>query len=167
MAAYFKVLEGKVVLTPLEIHNKEFRKSFRGYNEVEVDEFLDQVVKDFEEVLRDNAGLKAKLEDFEAQVGQYKSIEDTLNNTLVVAQQTAEDVKAAAKQEAGLIIERANAEASKIVEAGHNEARAAMAEFENYKRQMQVFKARMKSIVKSYSDLLDGVEEDLDATKVV
>lgn len=155
------------MLTPLEIHNKEFRKGFRGYSEIEVDEFLDQVVKDFEELLRDNAGLKARLEDLDAKVSQYKSIEETLNNTLVVAQQTAEDVKTSAQHEASLIIEKAEAEATRIIEEGQAEARAAVMEYENYKRQMQVFKARMKSIIKSYSDLLDGVEQDLDATRVV
>lgn len=155
------------MLTPLEIHNKEFHKSFRGYNEVEVDEFLDQIVKDFEEILRENADLKRRVEDLEAKVNHYRSLEETLNNTLIVAQQTAEEVKAAALKEAELIVEKAKMEAEKIIDNGQAQARAALAEFENYKRQMQVFKVRMKAILKSYSDLLDGVEEDLEATKVV
>lgn len=155
------------MLTPLDIHNREFHKGFRGYNEVEVDEFLDQVVRDFEEVLRENADLKARIEELEAKIGQYRAMEETLNNTLIVAQQAADEVKASSHKEADLIIERANFEAAKIGDDAVRKTRDAELEFENVKRQMQVFKTRMKALAKSYVDILEGTEEDIEATKVV
>ncbi len=155
------------MLTPLDIHNREFHKGFRGYAEVEVDEFLDQVVRDFEEVLRENADLKARLEELEAKIGQYRAMEETLNNTLIVAQQAADEVKASAHKEADLIVERAHFEASKIGDDAVQKTRDAQLEFESVKKQMQVFKMRMKALVKSYLDILEGTEEDIEATKIV
>ncbi len=155
------------MLTPLDIHNKEFSKAFRGYSEVEVDEFLDVVVRNFEELLRTNSEQKARIEEMEAKVNQYKSLEETLNNTLIVAQQTADEVRANANREAELIVEKAKIEASRIVDEGQERLEQVVREYEDLKRQMQVFKTRMRSLVKSYEQMLDGVEEDLEATKVV
>jgi len=155
------------LLTPLDIHNKEFHKGFRGYSEVEVDEFLDQVVRDFEEVLRENADLKARIEELGAKVGQYRAMEETLNNTLIVAQQAADEVKASAHKEADLIVERAKFDAAKIGDDALRKTRDAQLEYETVKKQIQVFKTRMKALVKSYMDMLEGTEEDIEATKVV
>ena len=155
------------MLTPLDIHNKEFHKGFRGYNEVEVDEFLDQIVRDFEEALRENADVKARIEELEARIGQYRAMEETLNNTLIVAQKAADEVKANAHKEAGLITERAKFEAAKIAEDAVKKTRDAQLEYESVKKQMQVFKMRMKALVKSYMDMLEGTEEDIEATRVV
>ena len=155
------------MLTPLDIHNKEFHKGFRGYSEVEVDEFLDQVVRDFEEVLRENADLKARIEELGAKVGQFRAMEETLNNTLIVAQQAADEVKASAHKEADLIVERAKFDAAKIGDDALRKTRDAQLEYETVKKQIQVFKTRMKALVKSYMDMLEGTEEDIEATKVV
>ncbi|MDP2859678.1 MAG: DivIVA domain-containing protein [Bacillota bacterium] len=155
------------MLTPLDIHNKEFHKGFRGYSEVEVDEFLDQVVRDFEEVLRENADRKARIEELEAKVGQYRAMEETLNNTLIVAQQAADEVRASAHKEADLIVERAKFDAAKMGDDALQKTRGAQLEYEGVRKQVQVFKIRMKALVKSYMDILEGTEEDIEATKVV
>jgi cell division initiation protein len=155
------------LLTPLDIHNKEFHKGFRGYSEVEVDEFLDQVVRDFEEVLRENADRKARIEELEAKVGQYRAMEETLNNTLIVAQQAADEVRASAHKEADLIVERAKFDAAKMGDDALQKTRGAQLEYEGVRKQVQVFKIRMKALVKAYMDMLEGTEEDIEATKVV
>lgn len=155
------------MLTPLDIHNKEFHKGFRGYSEVEVDEFLDQVVRDFEEVLRENADRKARIEELEAKVGQYRAMEETLNNTLIVAQQAADEVRASAHKEADLIVERAKFDAAKMGDDALQKTRGAQLEYEGVRKQVQVFKIRMKALVKAYMDMLEGTEEDIEATKVV
>ena len=64
------------MITPMDIENKEFKKGFRGYNEEEVDEFLDIVKEDFENLYRENLDLKEKLKLYQEQVSRYKSIED-------------------------------------------------------------------------------------------
>lgn len=86
------------MLTPIDIHNKEFKKSFRGYSENDVDDFLDQVVNDYEKLYRDNEQLRAKIARSEKDVEQYKKLEKNLQDTLLVAQRTAEEVTSAAKK---------------------------------------------------------------------
>jgi cell division initiation protein len=165
---YTPEVGAKKMLTPLDIHNKEFKKGFRGYNEVEVDEFLDQVVRDYEESLRDNAELKSRIQDLEAKVQQYRSMEETLNNTLVVAQRTADEVKATSHREAEVILEKARLEAARALDDANQKMRSTVQDMEGIKKDMQAFKVRMRALLKTYADLLDGGDgEDLEVTKVV
>jgi len=68
-------------LTPLDIHHKEFTHSLRGYNEAEVDEFLDQVADELERLFKENIDLNEKLEATEERVKSYQDMERTLHNT--------------------------------------------------------------------------------------
>ena len=86
------------MLTPMDIHNKEFGRGFRGYKETEVDDFLDQVVNDYEKLYRENETLREKVLRSEKDVEQYKKLEKNLQDTLLVAQRTAEEVTSAAKK---------------------------------------------------------------------
>ena len=95
------------MLTALDIHNKEFKRSFRGYSEDEVDEFLDQVVKDYEKLYRDNIELKETLDRVNSKLEHFQHMENTLHNTLVIAQETAEEVKLNAKKESELQLKEA------------------------------------------------------------
>ena len=95
------------MITSMDIENKEFKKGFRGYHEEEVDEFLDLVKEDFENLYRENLDLKEKLKLYQEQVSRYKSIEDTLNATLITAQTAAEDTCTAANKKARIIVEEA------------------------------------------------------------
>ena len=95
------------MITPIEIQNKEFRRSFRGYNEEEVDEFLKIVTTDFETLYKENMDLQEKIKLYQEQVSRYKSIEDTLNATLITAQSAAEDTCLAANKKAKIIVEEA------------------------------------------------------------
>jgi cell division initiation protein len=106
-------------LTPLDIHNKEFSKKFLGgYNTNAVDEFLDQVIREFEALIKENAHLKEQVEAVDLKLAQYRNLEETINNTLVVSQGVAEDLKANAKKESDLIIQEARLQAERIIEAG-------------------------------------------------
>lgn len=88
------------MLTPMDIHNKEFKRSFRGYNEDEIDEFLDQVVNDYERLYRENDQLKKDLELSKKANADYVNREQTIKDTLVMAQKTAEEVTKNAKENA-------------------------------------------------------------------
>ena len=104
------------MITPMDIENKEFKKGFRGYNEEEVDEFLDIVKEDFENLYRENLDLKEKLKLYQEQVSRYKSIEETLNATLITAQTAAEDTCSAANKKAKIIVEEAELKSKQIIE---------------------------------------------------
>jgi len=147
-----------LALTPLEMRNKEFRKSFRGYDEEEVDEFLDQVIKDYESVYKESIELKEALAAKDSNIDQYRDLEDTLKKTLVIAQQTADDMKQGAAREAVVIVEEARLKAEQIVAAAEERARAILREYEDIRKQAQVFKTKLRSFLRSQLDLVQ--EED-------
>ena len=89
------------MITPLDIENKKFSKQMmNGYNVDEVDDFLDELSVDYSKNYKDVTELKTKVEELNKSLVQYKSIEETLQNTLVMAQSTADDVRNVAKQQA-------------------------------------------------------------------
>ena len=77
-----------LVLSPLDIHNKEFTRSFRGYQEDEVNEFLDQIIKDYEITIRAKKDSEKEVEELTEKVEHFIKIEETLNKSIVVAQDT-------------------------------------------------------------------------------
>ena len=104
------------MITPIEIQNKEFRRTFRGYNEEEVDEFLKIITDDFQSLYRENMDLQEKVKLYQEQVSRYKSIEETLNATLITAQTAAEDTCSAANKKAKIIVEEAELKSKQIIE---------------------------------------------------
>ena len=105
------------MLTPLEIENKTFNKQvMNGYSTNEVHEFMNALLKDYETLYKENIEYKDKIAVLNQGIQHYKSIEDTLQNALVVAQGTAESVKQNAKVEADNILRQAEINATKSVD---------------------------------------------------
>ncbi|MGN0950932.1 MAG: DivIVA domain-containing protein [Mitsuokella sp.] len=128
------------MLTPLDIHNKEFKRSFRGYNEDEIDDFLDQVVNDYEKLFRDNDNLKEEVARLKKENQQFQKNEDSIKETLKLAQQTATNLTESAKQDAQSLREntakecqnmRRDAEISarQMTEAADHQVKAATVEY--------------------------------------
>ncbi len=92
------------MITAMEIRNQQFGKSMRGYNQEEVKNYLMQLAQDYENLYSQNATLKESIQRLEAELLKYHKIEDTMNNSLIFAQQTAEDIKINARREAELIL---------------------------------------------------------------
>ena len=102
------------MLTPMDIHDHQFKKSFRGYSENEVDDFLDKIVVDYEKILRENERLRNIIDTNDKELEHYRKIEKTMNDTLLVAQKTADDVISAAKKNADELKEHAALECQNI-----------------------------------------------------
>jgi cell division initiation protein len=149
------------MLTPMEIHNKEFKKVMRGYKEEEVDEFLDRVVTDFEKLYRENGELKDKLSVINDKVDSYNLMEKTLQNTLVVAQTTAEDVVVNSRKKAEVILKEAEEQAKRIIEDANKSVVDVHREYENLKKEVQVFKTRFKTLLESELEALNINLKDL------
>ncbi len=147
-------------LTPLDIHNKSFNKGFRGYDEDEVNEFLEQVMKDYELVLREKRDLEEKLNGVHERLGHFNNIEDTLNKSILVAQEAAEDVKRNAQKEAKLIIKEAEKNADRIVNDSLAKARKIAMEIEELKKQSKVFRRRFTMLVEAQLDLIKNEDWD-------
>jgi cell division initiation protein len=142
-------------LTPSDIHNKEFERSFRGYAVEDVNEFLDQVGKDFEQVVRENTELNEQIAQLHEKLKSYQKLEETMHNAIVVAQETAEDVKQNANREADLIRREAEREAQRIVEDARYRSSKVLAEHEELYKQAQVFKMRFRSFIEAQLSALE------------
>lgn len=159
-------------LTPVDIHNKEFSKGFRGYDEDEVNEFLDQVIKDYELVIREKKELEEKIAAMNERLGHFSTIEETLNKSIVVAQEAAEEVKGNAMKEAKLIIREAEKNADRIVNESLSKARKIALEIEELKKQSKVFRTRFRMLIEAQLDLISNddwdqlMEFELDATEL-
>jgi len=169
------------MLTPLDIHKKEFRRVFRGYDEEQVDSFLDQVIMDYEKLYRDNQELKERLKRTEGSMAQYQEMEEVLKNTLVMAQKNADELRKntesevqlmmekarekayrtvnRAEQEAREILSRAEQQASKLVSEAEKRVRQLLDRYEEIEKQVQVFRIKFKSLLEAELQLLEREEE--------
>ena len=149
------------MLTPLDIENKKFSKQMmNGYSVNEVDEFLDELKADYEKLYKETTDSKNKIADMQEEMAKYKNIESTLNNTLIMAQTAAEDVKNLAKQQADNILSEAQANAKQAVTELEQEIALKQKELEDLQKQFDVYKAKMESLLISQLELLKEVNKD-------
>ena len=151
------------MITPLEIENKKFSKQMmNGYSVEEVDEFLDELTIDYEKAYKQSTELKNKVDELERSLIHYKTIEDTLQNTLVMAQTTAEEVKEVAKKQADQILKEAEGNARKTVDDLGQEILIKRKELEDIKKQFDVYKAKMESLLISQLELLKDINKEAE-----
>ncbi|MCZ2257096.1 DivIVA domain-containing protein [Sporosarcina sp. G11-34] len=161
-----------MALSPLDIHNKEFGRSFRGYDEDEVNEFLEQVLKDFENLLEEKKSLESNLKQSTQQVSHFNTIEETLQKSILTAQEAAEDVRRNSMKESKLIIKEAEKNADRIVNEALSRAQRISVEIEDLKKQSKVFRNRFKMLIEAQLDLVtsndwdDLLEYEVDAEKI-
>ena len=149
------------MVTPLEIENKKFSKQMmNGYSVEEVDDFLDEITASYEKIYKETNEYQEKISDLESKLNKYSSMEATLNNTLIMAQSTAEDVKNVAKQQAEQIIKNAEAEAQNNVNKLEQQIVIKKKELEDLQKQFDVYKAKMESLLISQLELLKEVNKD-------
>ena len=103
------------MITPMDIHNKTFSKKLRGYADDEVNSFLDEVASDYERIYREHHEMEEQMDTLKAKLANYEKMEATMSSTLVMAQETAENVKTTAKKEAEVIVREAQNRAARIV----------------------------------------------------
>lgn len=150
------------MITPIEIKNKEFRRAFRGYSEEEVEDFLDIVTEDFETLYKENMDLQEKVQLYKEQVSRYKTIEETLNATLITAQSAAEDTCNAANKKAKVIVEEAQLQSKHIIDEANNRILELKKEYDNLVREFKVFRNKFKSLIEDQKDTLEELFYDVD-----
>jgi cell division initiation protein len=137
-------------LTPLDIHHKEFRYSLRGYNQEEVDAFLDEVADEFERLFKENIDLSEKLESANDKVRSYAEIEKTLHNTMLAAQTSAEEIKARAANEADTLLRDAEIKAKELIQAALAEKQKTQSELLRIKSAEDDFRLRFRQMLEDY-----------------
>ncbi|MBD3879091.1 MAG: DivIVA domain-containing protein [Quinella sp. 1Q5] len=160
------------MLTPMDIHDHQFKKSFRGYNENEVDDFLDKIVVDFEKLLNETERLKTQLYTTEKELEKYRGLEKTMNDTLIMAQRTADDVIAAARRTTDDMKENAARECQQIKDQAQYEAKqqidsakikrdAILAEYDKFVREKNAFLLKLRTILESELTITTQMLEDV------
>ena len=149
------------MLTPLDIENKRFSKQMmNGYSVEEVDEFLDEIGVDYAKKNKELLETSKKVEDLNRDLERYRSLEETLQNTLVMAQSTAEEVKNVAKQQAEQLVAEAKSSAEKEANDLEQQIIYKKKSLEDLQKQFDIYKAKMESLLISQLELIKEVNKD-------
>ena len=141
--------------TPLDIENKKFSKQMmKGYSVEEVDDFLDELTVDYEKIYKQSTESNTKIESLMQELEKYKNIESTLQNTLIMAQSTADEIKKVAKQEADQLIREAQGKAKEATMEIEKDIAIKTKELDDLQKQFDVYKAKMESLLISQLELL-------------
>ena len=145
-------------MTPIDIRNKEFRKGIRGYQCEEVEKFLENVSKEFEVFYKENFELKEKVEKTAAELSSYRQLESTLQQTMVLAQHTAEEVKLAAHHEAELLLREAEQEKIQKLSEAQQKWEEIQREIQDLTRKRELIRTQLKSFLSAQLDLADSLD---------
>ena len=149
------------MITPLDIENKKFSKQMvNGYSVEEVDEFLDEITVEYEQKCREISEKDRQIAQLEKDLSHYKTIESTLQNTLVIAQSAAEEVKNNAKQQAEQIIKDAEGSARQSVETLNQSIVIKKKEIDELEKKFDIYKAKMESLLISQLELIKDMKKD-------
>lgn len=155
-----------MALTPQEIHAKEFTtRSSKWYDRTEVNEFLDQVVTDYDALMQENAMLKTKLADADAASSQVEEMKQSVNSSILIAQEAADRLKKQTEAESEATLQQAQAEAQRIVMEANTKANALISDsqrkneglvvqHEALEKDMTTFKSKLEGMLQAQIDLL-------------
>lgn len=138
-----------------EIKNHEFKKGI-GYTKKSVDDFVNEIVESFEEVNRENSELKEKLTTLSEGMQYYKSIEKTLQKSLVLAQKTADEKKEKALSNAKIIEKVARSRADSIITKAKNDLDAIYRQTDELNRRFELYKSYVKNLITTQLDLINS-----------
>lgn len=139
------------MITAMEIRNQQFKKSIRGYREEDVKGFLLILSQDYEQMYSENARLKENIQRLESELTKYRKLEETMNNSLILAQQTAEELKSNARKEAELM----------MVESKHRINDVLMV-YQDVVKRINLLNAELKAHITSEMDILDKGQKKVD-----
>jgi cell division initiation protein len=141
-------------LTPLDIHNKEFGRRFRGYDEDEVNAFLDEIIKDYEALMRDYKEMQGQMSILSEKLNHFSNIEETLSKSIIVAQEAADELKHNAKKEAQLILKEAEKNADRIINESLAKSRKISIETEELRKQASIYRTRFKTLIEAQLEII-------------
>jgi cell division initiation protein len=145
-------------ITPMDIEQQEFSRSFRGYNEEEVDDFLDKIVKDYEELINENVRLNEEIEKMKERLKEFSELEASLRGALLNAQKSAEEMKGRVENEAKVMVKKAEIEAEVIKQKASKKEDEVKNEINNLRRYKFMFIEKFKSMLNLYLKMLESEE---------
>ncbi len=149
-------------LTPLDIRHKEFKRGMRGYADTEVDEFLDETADEFERLFKENIDLTERLETLEEKIGQYKTLEDTLQKTLISAQRSADELKTNATKEAQIILQDAELKARTAANEAYAEKQKLEHQTAGLRNAEEEFRFKFRAMLEGYLKQIATLEKTIE-----
>ena len=142
-------------ITPVDIQHKSFKKALQGYDRAEVDQFLDEIIETLEDDAQHAAALQAEINDLKERISHFKAMEESLQNTLVLAQRTADEVKASAHKEADLIKQQARIAAEREIATFTESAADARREHQRAIESAEKARSELRSLLMTHLALLE------------
>lgn len=146
------------MITPMDIHNKTFSGQIRGYSKDEVNAFLEELASDYEKIYREHRAMEEEMDIIRTKLRNYEKMESTMSHTLVMAQETADNVKKNAHKEAELSIQEAQSEAQKIVSDAEAARRKMNADLLKAEGDMNLYIEKLLSNFKSALALIEAAK---------
>lgn len=146
-------MPGKI--TPVDIQHKEFKKSIQGYAREEVDQYLDEVIETLEAEIEERTRLETHVSDLTEKVSHFKAMEDSLRSTLVLAQRTADELKASAHKEVDIIKTKAKIETEEELRGLKQQIAEAKAELQRVADKTAAAKVDLRNFLTRQLELID------------
>ena len=150
-------------ITPSDIHQRQFRVRFRGFDVREVDSFLDQIADDFETMVGENADKQKEIKRLRGEIQQYKDREIAFKDAMVNAQKAIDDMRINADKEAELIVAEAEMKAEKILSTAHNRLTQLHEDISELKRQRMQLEVELGTVLEAHRRLLEMSTEAMEA----
>ena len=144
-------------ITPVDIQHKEFKRAIQGYAREEVDQFLDDVIEQLEVDIEERTRLEALVTELQEKVSHFKAMEDSLRSTLVLAQRTADELKASAHKEVDLIKQRAKMDVEEQLRAVRDQIAEAKAELQRVSDKTATAKHDLRNFLSRQLELIDNL----------
>jgi cell division initiation protein len=142
-------------ITPVDVQHKEFKKAIQGYAREDVDQFLDEIIEQLEADIEERTRLEAQIAELQEKVSHFKAMEDSLRSTLVLAQRTADELKASAHKEVDLIKQRAKLEMEDELKALRQQIAEAKAELQRVTDKTVAVKHDLRAFLSRQLALID------------
>lgn len=139
------------MITAGEIRNQQFDKSFRGYNTTQVNNYLMQIAQDYERLYSDHATLRETVQRLEYEMQKYRRLEETMNNSLILAQQTADELKANARQQSTMILQESKGKIAEVFMV-----------YQELIKRMGIYSSEMKAQVSAQVEMMEKNQKRID-----
>lgn len=149
------------MITPLDIQNKEFGRSVRGYKEEDVDGFLDLITLDLEKLIEENQRLKEQVKSFTSELERYKKTENMVLETLEAAKALMGDISVSAEKRAEILLKNAELDAERITREARESVERLNEEAAVIRNRLNVFRTRYRTMLESELEKIDSLSSDL------
>jgi DivIVA domain-containing protein len=152
-------------VTPLDIIQKQFPASRRGYDSDEVRTFLEEVRETMEDLLKENQRLREQIARRDAEISELRESEHEVKETLLIARRVSEDMERTARREVDVMIGEARLESERIMMSATDERREIQAEIVRTRGQRAQLRAELRAILETHSQLLEDMTQEIPAAR--